>query len=277
MTRVPREALEAHVKLYVDTLVKDPRQLAALVEKKNVSIQVDNQAAHDRLAALKKEGTMLDRRKARLYKMLDNENLDQDDVEKELGEVQVRIKQLAAELADAEQSIAPTVRAIDVVQYQDGSASLWSGDPVTDRELLHSLVEVIRVYPDGNLVVSFKTEGLFRAHSIGFRKPAPDDLPTTTRGKRDRQQVNTRLQSRRHLGVVEHAYVTTTGGFVPMDPPEVPPDSLTTRDPYIGESGFLNSSLYGTVQKPAPQAVLLCRAEDLRGRPYKRKKATPAP
>ncbi len=237
-TRVPREALEAHVKVFVDTLVKDPAHLAKLVEQKNASVEVDNQAGRARLEGLDREKKGLETKLRNLDKLLETEDADVADIGKRTREARERLKAIEIERADAQRSMAQPIRVADVIAYREGSASLFSGEMVADRELLHALVEQIRVYPDDNLVATFRVDGLFRANSIEFRRPDADYIPETSTAKRRAQAWNTGAQQ------VDHARVNALGGFAAWDPPP----ATFGNHPGAGRT-FLDNALYGTLSR----------------------------
>ena len=179
---VTREPLEAKVKHVIETMVKDPAALAKLVERHNAAI---DQANDGQLSMVKL-----------LERQLSEEELKAQNLGAEiaaspsrtlramLDAVEQRISELETKLVHARASVQPHLVVDQVLDFKVGEGSLFTGDLVEDRALVHDLVESIQVHPSGFLVMQLRRETfLANVSQVMFDISAPQPSLEDVRGE----------------------------------------------------------------------------------------------
>jgi site-specific DNA recombinase len=160
---IPREALEARVRVVLDAVAKDPARLRELVHDHNARIAATNEGQLGLVRTLEGEHAGVALERDRFVEAIASTSQTIDVLVQQLELREARLRELAAQIERARDLVQPFLlpRVAAVRDYVAGHASLFDGDLVRDRAFLEGALAGLFVYPDGAIVLRFREEGLF--------------------------------------------------------------------------------------------------------------------
>jgi site-specific DNA recombinase len=160
---IPAEALEGVFMRSIDVAVKDPKQLAALVEEHNRQVDAANEGQYSVIRGIEERLRDAKARHARFIEAIACPG-------GEIASLVAKVKESESDVAALEEQVAAANRAVQsklvprplgIVAYQEGQASIFSGEITKDRLTIDRLVDSIVVSEGGQVTVHFRAEGLF--------------------------------------------------------------------------------------------------------------------
>jgi DNA invertase Pin-like site-specific DNA recombinase len=160
---IPAEALEGVFMRSLDVAVKDPKQLSALVDEHNRRVDAANEGQYVVIRGIEERLRDAKAKSARLMEAISCPG-------GEIPALVAKLKESESDAATLEAQVAAAKRAVQsklvpclrgMVEYQEGQASIFSGEIVKDRSTIDRLVDTIVVSQGGHVTVHFRAEGLF--------------------------------------------------------------------------------------------------------------------
>jgi hypothetical protein len=185
---VPQPALEARVRQTLDVVIKDDKQLKALVHEHNQRVTNANQGQLAVVRALEARRQVLEQQRGHLIEAIKFGTGAAKLLVGELDKCVHEMTDLAKKITEAEALVQPLLlpRAATVANYKTGTASIFTGDYATDRHFLEKVIEAIVVYADGSLLLQFKESSLFQPVKFARlqnKPPQGEDLAAQRRAQ----------------------------------------------------------------------------------------------
>jgi hypothetical protein len=160
---IPSEALEGVFMRAIDVAVKDPKQLAALVEEHNRQVDAANEGQYAVVRGIEARLRDAKARHARFIEAIACPGGTIPSLVAKLSESETEIAALEAQVAAANRAVQSKLvpRPLGMVAYQEGQASIFSGEIAKDRNTIEGLIHNIAVSEGGQVMVYFRAEGLF--------------------------------------------------------------------------------------------------------------------
>lgn len=197
-TNVSQPGIEKRVKGVIDSIVKDPTHLEALVAEHNRSIQSTNNAQLVVVESLMSELQGLESRRSNYVDAVGAASSAGIPVLVERLElVELDIAKLKARLERAEGMVQPLLRpSLDAARdFVEGGVSIFSGDFHKDRQFIEQVISRISIFADGAVLIRFQENNLFTPIH-GYRLGRERDEPLFEARKRHRFMYES---NKRHL------------------------------------------------------------------------------
>lgn len=177
-TVLAQPAIEKRVRRLMDTIVKDPATLRALVAEHNREIQDINVAQLSAVRSLEGRKNDLLLQQTNVVEAVSLGAGMVAVLVKRLKELEEQLAEVDTRIAEARELIQPIMVPSIVTEddFVSGSASVFSGDHHKDRAFLEQTISRILVYADGSVVVRFRANNLFtpvEAYRLGRESHEP--------------------------------------------------------------------------------------------------------